>query len=34
VRKAFPGKAFQINGADVASFQVFDQTYARDESNV
>jgi hypothetical protein len=32
--KAFPGKAFDISGADVASFQVFDQTYARDESNV
>ena len=31
---AFPGKAFQIDGADVASFQVFDQTYARDGSNV
>jgi hypothetical protein len=32
--KAFPGKAFEISGADVASFQAFDQTYARDESNV
>ncbi|MCU1695385.1 MAG: hypothetical protein JWR34_1448 [Mycobacterium sp.] len=31
---AFPGKAFQIDGADVASFQAFDQTYARDMSNV
>ena len=31
---AFPGKAFQIDGADVASFQVFDQSYARDKSNV
>jgi len=31
---AFPGKAFQIAGADAASFEVFDQTYARDESNV
>jgi hypothetical protein len=31
---AFPGKAFQIDGADVASFQAFDQTYARDKSNV
>jgi hypothetical protein len=30
---AFPGKAFQIDGADVASFQAFDQ-YARDKSNV
>ena len=31
---AFPGKAFQIDGVDVASFHVFDQTYARDKSNV
>jgi hypothetical protein len=31
---AFPGKAFQIDGADVASFHVFDETYARDKSHV
>ncbi|MDT5067714.1 MAG: hypothetical protein QOK02_3869 [Mycobacterium sp.] len=31
---AFPGKAFQIEGADVASFQVLDQAYARDASHV
>jgi hypothetical protein len=31
---AFPGWAFQIDGADVASFHVFDQIYARDKSNV
>ena len=31
---AFPGKAFQIDGADAASFQVFDQSYARDAANV
>jgi hypothetical protein len=31
---AFPGKAFQIDGVDVASFHVFDQTYARDKSHV
>jgi hypothetical protein len=31
---AFPGKAFQIDMVDVASFHVFDQTYARDKSNV
>jgi len=32
--KAFPGKAFEIAGADAASFEVFDQTYARDQSKV
>jgi hypothetical protein len=31
---AFPGDAFEIDGADPASFQVFDQTYARDRSTV
>jgi hypothetical protein len=31
---AFPGKAFQIDGADAGSFEVFDQTFARDRSNV
>src|SRR6478735_12057100 len=31
---AFPGKAFQIDGADVATFEVFDSTYARDQSTV
>ena len=31
---AFPGKAFQVDGADVASFQVFDRSYARDAANV
>lgn len=31
---AFPGKAFEIAGADPSSFEVFDQTYARDRSNV
>jgi hypothetical protein len=31
---AFPGKAFQIDGVDVASFTVFDETYAKDASTV
>lgn len=31
---AFPGKAFEIAGADAASFQAFDTTYARDKSSV
>jgi hypothetical protein len=31
---AFPGKAFQLDGADAATFQVFDRTYARDQSTV
>ena len=31
---AFPGDAFEIDGADPASFQTFDQTYARDKSTV
>lgn len=31
---AFPGEAFEIGGADAATFQVFDTTYARDKSNV
>lgn len=32
--KAFPGKAFEIEGADTASFQALDTTYARDNSSV
>jgi hypothetical protein len=31
---AFPGKAFEIADADAGSFEVFDQTYARDGSHV
>lgn len=31
---AFPGDAFEIDGADPSSFQSFDQTYARDKSTV
>ena len=31
---AFPGKAFEIDGADPASFEAFDTTYARDRSHV
>ncbi|MGZ5377934.1 MAG: DKNYY domain-containing protein [Mycobacterium sp.] len=31
---SFPGDAFEIDGADAASFLAFDQTYARDESTV
>ncbi|MDT5009667.1 MAG: hypothetical protein QOH57_1284 [Mycobacterium sp.] len=31
---AFPGEAFEIGGADAASFQAFDTTYARDKSRV
>jgi hypothetical protein len=31
---SFPGKAFQIDKADAGSFEVFDQTFARDRSNV
>lgn len=31
---AFPGKAFQIDGADAATFEVFDRTYARDREHV
>lgn len=30
----FPGKAFQIDGADAASFDIFDRTYARDSEQV
>ncbi len=30
---AFPGNAFEIDGADAASFHGFDTTYARDTSN-
>ncbi len=30
---AFPGKAFEINGTDAASFQALDSTYGRDKSN-
>lgn len=32
--RSFPGDAFEIDGADPASFHVFDQTYARDKSTV
>ena len=32
--RSFPGDAFEIDGADPASFQVFDQTYARDNATV
>jgi len=31
---AFPGNAFEIQGADAASFVAFDATYARDKSTV
>ena len=31
---AFPGKAFQIEGADVPSFRVLDDTYAADKTTV
>ncbi|MGX9788270.1 DKNYY domain-containing protein [Mycobacterium sp. MMS18-G62] len=31
---AFPGQAFEIQGADAASFHAFDETYARDKSTV
>lgn len=31
---AFPGKAFEISGADAASFQALDATYARDRARV
>jgi hypothetical protein len=31
---AFPGKAFEIDGADAASFDALDSTYGRDTSNV
>ncbi len=31
---AFPGEAFEIGGADAASFEVLDGTYARDKSTV
>jgi hypothetical protein len=30
----FPGKAFQIDGANASSFEVFDRTYARDSEHV
>lgn len=32
--RSFPGDAFEIDGADPASFHAFDQTYARDKSTV
>jgi DKNYY family protein len=32
--KAFPGKAFKIDGADAATFEAFDSTFARDHTNV
>jgi hypothetical protein len=32
--KAFPGNAFEIDGADAGSFHAFDATYARDRANV
>lgn len=31
---AFPGKAFEVAGADAATFEAFDSTYARDRSRV
>jgi hypothetical protein len=31
---SFPGKAFEIEGADAPTFSAFDQTYARDKSTV
>lgn len=31
---AFPGKAFEIGGADAATFEALDATYARDHSHV
>jgi hypothetical protein len=31
---SFPGNAFEVDGADPASFHAFDQTYARDTSTV
>ncbi len=31
---AFPGNAFEINGADAATFLALDSTYGRDTSNV
>lgn len=31
---AFPGKAFEIGGADAATFEALDSTYARDHSHV
>src|SRR3954463_9072338 len=31
---AFPGKAFQIDDADAATFQALDPTYGRDDSRV
>ena len=31
---AFPGKAFEINRADAATFEALDPTYGRDTSNV
>lgn len=30
----FPGKAFRIDGADAASFEIYDRTYARDSAQV
>ncbi|MDZ4236396.1 MAG: DKNYY domain-containing protein, partial [Dietzia sp.] len=30
----FPGKVFELSGADPSSFEVFDRTYARDDANV
>ncbi|MGE0217829.1 DKNYY domain-containing protein [Mycolicibacterium sp.] len=30
----FPGKAFPVEGADAATFEVFDRTYARDRARV
>jgi hypothetical protein len=32
--RSFPGDAFEIDGADPASFHAFDQTYARDKATV
>ena len=30
----FPGKAFEVDGADAASFDILDRTYARDSGQV
>lgn len=30
----FPGKAFEVTGADAPTFEVFDRTYARDKEHV
>ena len=32
--KAFPGRAFEVDGADAGTFRSFDATYARDKASV